>query len=256
MLRLGVVGGSAEWRAGKIALHGANFEPAAPPVMCDAVIVVEATGDTVDALLAANKHVLLLDLAGLNRERIDAWSAQVRSGQQFGIVNRDRYLPSRQLIRQQIERNLGTPGLIRLHRWAATLSEPPLLSDLDLVTWLMGQMPNVVYASKADGLLHAHLGFPGGGMALLSHAAGPHLAAGYTSLSVIASSGAAHAEDHANRQLHFTDAGVQALPTGEQVALTPLAQSFVDAIEAKADVRAGLDAWMRILDLGHLLEDR
>src|SRR5204862_5790831 len=72
---------------------------------------------------------------------------------QCAIANPDRFLPSRQLIKQQIPGKLGALGLIRMHRWepAGNDVEPlgfpaPLIRDIDLALWLAGQPPNRVYA--------------------------------------------------------------------------------------------------------------
>jgi hypothetical protein len=104
------------------------------------------------------------------------------------VLNRERYLPSRLLIRQQLER-LGEVGLVRLHRWSA-VPVPPT-RDLDVV--LMGRrlaFPMRTHTLRSEsGLLQIHLGFPGGGMALIAHASGLAYADGYSSLSVIASGG-------------------------------------------------------------------
>ncbi len=98
------------------------------------------------------------------------------------VINPDRFLPSRQLIRQQLNSGkLGEVGLIRVHRWEpargqapqnSELAEPSvssaqspippilnsavpdpgprlpvsLLRDLDVVLWLIGQSPDAVYA--------------------------------------------------------------------------------------------------------------
>src|SRR5262249_45137969 len=118
MLRLGVVGvPESAWHEVARRLRGATLDLAAPPYTCDAVVL---TREDVPAerLLDAGKHVLLADELDLTQERLAAWSALMRpGGPQLAVLDRDRYLPSRQLIRQQLDLHLGEPGLVRSHRW-------------------------------------------------------------------------------------------------------------------------------------------
>src|SRR5207245_1284905 len=96
----------------------------------------------------------------------------------------------RQLIRQHLDAGkLGEPGLIRLHRWTAPDSASSILLDLDLVHWYFGRSPNLVHAVEQESLL-VHLGFSGGGMALIDRLIRADQGA-YRSLSVIGSNGAA-----------------------------------------------------------------
>lgn len=133
------------------------------------------------------------------------------SGGGIRVRNLDRSLPSRQLIRQQLDAGkLGTPALVRSHRWtscaAVTSNRLPsgLLIDIDVAQWLMGSPAELVYAAKSVGgeAIQIHLGFVAGGMALLDWGRIPE-GEEYRSLSVLGSSGAAYADDHANRQLVF-----------------------------------------------------
>jgi predicted dehydrogenase len=249
MLRLAVVGG--EWGGLTRRLRGATLDADARPEDCDAVIALEGE-QAVERALAAGKHVLLADESLLTAERLTAWSALVRpGGPQLAVLNRDLFLPSRQLIRQQIETHLGRPGLVRVHRWAAFASPAHLIRDLGVVVSFMGHGPDVVCALAAkEGIVQVHLGFPGGGMAFVDHATGPAFGEGYSSLSVIASSGAAYADDHADRQLRFAGGNVHALRTDEDVlALAAMVQAFVDAVSAGADLSPDLTAWRRILNV-------
>src|SRR5207302_4894678 len=121
------------------------------------------------------------DLAGLARQK----------GVQLVIVNPDHFLPSRRLIRQQLDAGkLGEPGLVRIHRWepAAPDSNRPLVRDLELAAWLVGKPPSLVYALGQGALdenapggrfVHVQLGFPGGATALIDHAECLPAGAGY-----------------------------------------------------------------------------
>src|SRR5262249_4954427 len=143
----------------------------ASPEGCDAVALLGPAEDApVATFLTAGKHVLLTAEPWLSGDLLEAWSAAARAGARLAVVNPDRYLPSRRVIPEQVHGRLGEPGLVRLHRWASTGA---LLRDLDLTLWLAGKLPEVVYAAGKEGELApgdsvlVHLGFPGGGMALL-----------------------------------------------------------------------------------------
>src|SRR4051794_17234065 len=119
MLRLGVAGGNHEgWRDVARRLRGAALDLAVPAQAsaCEGLVLLGLGGEAVEWLLAAGKHVLLADEAGLSEERLAGWSALVRpDGPRLALLNPDRFLPSRQLVRQQLDR-LGEPGLVRVHR--------------------------------------------------------------------------------------------------------------------------------------------
>ena len=174
------------------------------------------------------------------------------------VVNPDRFLPSRQLIRQQLDAGkLGEVGLVRVHRWepqdSASGDEThglptSLVRDLDVVLWLIGQSPDAVYAveqadSKSDGsrgrFLQVHLGFPSGAMALLDFADRLPPGEGYQSLSVIGSAGTAYADDHQNMQLVFRGGRPQAVRADESGRRhSALVQEKVEALQAGGDVSA------------------
>lgn len=182
-------------------------------------------------------------------------------------VNPDRFLPSRRLIRQQLDAGkLGDVGLVRLHRWEPPPSASaediqglpePLCRDLDVVLWLVGKSPLTAYAveqisaTNAVGrFLSVHLGFPDGAMALIDFTNRLPSGDGYQSLSVIGSAGAAYADDHQNMQLAFRGGAAQAQRTEETKR-----QQAVLVQESLADLRAGrnvsesLAAWRNLLRL-------
>lgn len=203
--------------------------------------------------LSAGKHVLLACEVPLPGDALTIlFAAAQRNNLHFFAVNPDRYLPSRQLVRQQLDAGkLGEAVLIRIHRWKPNEpdNEPvspgipgPLLFDLDLTLWLFDQPPNLVYAverSAREGdpssgrLLQVHLGFAGGGMALLDWNDCLPQGDGYRSLSVIGSRGAAYADDHTNMQLLYSGGKPQALRADEGLGQwAALLQEFVDRLRA------------------------
>jgi predicted dehydrogenase len=125
---------------------------------------------------------------------------------------------------------LGRPGLLRLHRWQPG-GDRALLPDLDLALAVFAADPDVIFATGTDDLVQAHLGFPGGGMALLDVATSLPPGDAYFSCSLIGSDGAAYADDHRDRQLLFTG-GLPLAPQGDETdaACLTLLRDFVEAI--------------------------
>jgi len=120
-----------------------------------------------------------------------------------------------------------------------------VIRELDLATWLFDAAPTEVYATgrKQGGAslpdhdyVQVHLGFPNDGMALIDYSAALPAGQGYSSLSVIGSTGAAYSDDHQNMNLLYRGGSPQAIDTGygAQHVLAQL-QEFVDAIIEKRD---------------------
>ncbi|MCE9529216.1 MAG: hypothetical protein K8R36_24475 [Planctomycetales bacterium] len=128
-------------------------------------------------------------------------------------------LPSRQLIKRDLDAGkLGEPGLIRIHHWesgeetdAGHQLPSALLQQIDVILWLVGKSPTVVYAvengdkskGKQGRYIQIHLGFPGDAMALLVYSSLHPPGDPYRSLHVIGSAGAAYADDQQNMQLLY-----------------------------------------------------
>lgn len=216
---------------------------------CNAALIC-GVGPAPEELLRAGIRVLLAAEPCPPLAAIEALSNEARQrGVRFAVVNPERYLPSRQLIRKQLGGALGEAGLIRSHRWeppgvAADVAglPDPLIRDLDVALWLAGRAPDRVFAveqKSAGRYLQVHLGFPHGGMALLDYASTLPPGDGYSSLSVIAASGAAYADDHQNAQLLFRGGRPQALRSEECAGqLAAIAQEFVDSLRAGRDFPA------------------
>lgn len=267
-----------------LRLRGASVEPCdtsaidhAPSEVCDAVAFAgtqtPGSGE-VERYLAAGKHVLLTTDARPLRDRMGVLIHTARqAGAQLSAVNPDHALPSRQLIRQQIASGkLGEVGLVRIHRWEPSTTEgvlnraslpSPLVGDLELALWLFGRSPDVVYAveqtankqaTENGDLLQVHLGFSGGGMAMITYSNRLPPGDGYQSLSVIGSSGAAYADDHQDRQLVFTGGSPLAVRGGEGITLTPVMQEFVDALREQRDLSAGLSTWTRAWEVADAVQ--
>jgi predicted dehydrogenase len=252
-LRLAICGLEAEAQWADVArrLHG-------PPL--DVCVGPPRPGrEEVARFLEAGRHVLAALEPCWPPDQLEALAgAAQRSGVRFAVVNPDRHLPSRQLIKQQVPGKLGEVGLVRVHRWgpAGPLPEPlglpgPLVRDLDVVLWLSDLLPDVVFALERPGPagrhLQVHLGFPGGGMALLDYDDGTPRGAGYQALTVVGAAGAAYADDHQNAQLLFRDGRALAVRTGEGLRqILSLAQEWIDGLGTGTDPTAGLASWRKV----------
>jgi predicted dehydrogenase len=278
MIRLAVYGGHAAWPQLRDRLQGAHLEGypgneiGLPADRCDAVVVLEPCGNDVEAVrrwLSDGKHALLTPQPWLSGDALEQLSATAReTGVQLTILNPDRFLPSRQLIKQQLDSGgLGQPGLVRMHRWqhrevgkigeagseVAAPGQVPITQDVDTALWLMGEAPNVVYSAQrageeaglaADRSVLVHLGFPGGGMALIDYTNELPPGGGYQSLALIGSTGAAHADDHQNMQLLFRGGPPRAIRVDESSRQTlALVQSFVSDLEQERDLWGSVSAW-------------
>ena len=278
MIRLTISGGDeAVWQQVAARLRGVVIETAGDKLasdrlpQCDAVVLagpMRACAGDVNHWLRSGKHVLLSVNSCLPNELAELASYQPHRGAgKLAIVNSERYLPSRQAIRQQLDAgDLGEPGLVRIHRWesastaasAESALPAPVLRDLDLTCWLIGRRPNTVYAVNSNarqGFVQVHLGFSEGAMALIDYASVLPRGDDYRSLSVIGSTGAAYADDHQNVQLVYRGGHPQARRTDEGVgALAMMVQEFVDAIGSQRDLSPSVAAWQDVMRMAHAAE--
>jgi predicted dehydrogenase len=233
MFRLAVVDArDLRWQELMPRLRGVRLD--ASPVheslhTIDGAVIFGPPRTDIERFLRAGKHVLVSADAGWSKEMLQSLAEIAKDANvRFTVANPDRYLPSRRLIRQQLDAGkLGEPGLVRLHRWAPAERDGSALRDLDLVMWYFGKPPNLVYAVQHV----VHLCFPGGGMALLDQARGLPAGDRYDSLAVICSSGAAYADDHQNMQLLYRGGSPKAVRTDEGIQQwSALLQEFVDSI--------------------------
>ena len=208
-----------------------------------------------EQLVTAGKHLLVPITCRFSIGAIQALSDQC---QQHGLClmvgGTDRLVPSLQAARKSLAAGeLGEPGLVRVHRWsAAQVVTEHLSRDLDLVLSVFQATPKEVYAVARSVLdtdeldyLQVHLGFAGGGMALIDGSSTLPSGDGYFSFSVIGSAGAAYADDHLNKQLVFCGEHPAAVGTGsEELAVLGDLQEFCSAIqEQRAPLVTGAD-WL------------
>ena len=217
----------------------------------DAVVCQDPS--VVQPLLTRNVRVLLVAEPCPPRDVIESLFAEF--GSRIVVENPDRYLPSRQLIRSQIPSAIGSPGLVRIHRWQSTASADcgglpePLVRDVDLALWLTNTGPNRVYAlqSKDPRYVQVHFGFANGGMAIIDFDGRLPSGDGYQSLSVIGATGAAYADDHQNTQLVYNGGSPRAVRTEERTRqLAAMVQSFVDGVHANRETTSGAAEWCQV----------
>ena len=198
--------------------------------------VVESPADAARAI-AAGKHVLVAAPAADSLE--DAESL-LRAAEEAGVflavgglaVN----VPANRVILDRLSSGkLGEPGLLRVHCWSGGSSRPlasKLYGHIDLAIRFFGSSPAELYcvAREDQSYLQAHLGFAGGGMAVLDFSDRLPSGQGYDSLSLIGSSGAAYSDDHHNTHLLFTGGHPAALIDDCGDGLLAEVQAFVDAV--------------------------
>jgi len=196
----------------------------------DAAVVhspLESRADTACQLAAQGKHLLVdaplaTTIDDLNRVIQACKTANVR----LMVRQPLRNSPSVQSLRAAFDTgNLGAPGLLRIHHWVphvVTAQESPAISqwiwqmsycEVDLACWLFDAEPESVFALKigedtpnVDGGVQLHLGFPGGGMALVDCLRLSQTSTDpYFMLTLIGSTGAAYVDDHRNTNLLIQD---------------------------------------------------
>ena len=233
----------------------------------DAVVIDAPNRSHASHIAAAamlDKHVLVeapMSLSSADAEEVT--DACHSAGVRLMVGSAARFVPATQVVKDSIDSGkIGQPGLLRIHRWESrdTGDWPTLeagvaidggtvisqvVRELDLARWLFGAMPTKVYATgrKHGGAglpdhdyVQVHLGFPDDGMALIDYSAALPSGDGYSSLSVIGSTGAAYSDDHQNMNLLYKGGAPQAIDTGygAQHVLAQL-QGFVDAIAEERD---------------------
>lgn len=194
----------------------------------DAVLIQTAGGlqaDQCQQAAVAGKHVLAESPLAPSTAVADAVIADCRAADVRLMVGQaSRFLPSLQTVKSSLESGvLGAPGLLRIHRWESRetndgepwmqgVLQERVVREIDLANWLFQSPPREIYAvarswsnpsREVSDYVQLHLGFEGGGMALIDYSTTIPRGEGYFSLSMIGSAGAAYADDHHNMQLLF-----------------------------------------------------
>jgi predicted dehydrogenase len=229
---------------------------------CDAAILVggAAPGEC-EMLVTAGKHLLVPLDSPLDSTAVQGLLAQCsEQGTCLMVAGTDRLEPSLEATQESlVAGELGDPGLVRIHRWSpqgnSSLAAPGILRDLDLVLNVFQSLPQEVYAVARSVLgdserdyLQVHLGFHGGGMAVIDRSGTLPPGDGYFSFSVIGSAGAAYADDHRNKQLVYRGEHPSAIGTGSaDLGWVGQLQEFCDAIRQQREpVVTGSD-WLAVM---------
>lgn len=269
----------ATWQdvARRVHFGSVDVQPAprAAAKECSGVVfvgAVQADPSAIERELAAGRHVLVAAEPCLAREPLAALkAAAAKRGVRFAVVNPDRQLGSRQTVKKQLGGSLGSPELVRIHRWqthatAATIAPlglpGALVAEIEQALWLIGRPLETVFAlehrAPASGdsgrFVQVHLGFCPG-MALIDYddrlpGKSGETNDGYRSLSVIGSSGSAQTDNQANAQLLYQGGAPRGIDVGEGVThFAKLLDDFAATIaggSASKDAAAndGIDDWL------------
>ena len=234
----------------------------------DAVIVTTPPAThaaLVQRAAQAGKHALveppLASTAGEARQIAAAGRA---AGVRLMLAHPARFQADHRAVKDSLDDGeLGRPGLLRIHQWfsATDGSERAAhagLAALDLALWMFDGLPTHVYAvarpTRTTGLAdveyaQVHLGFAGGGMALIDLAHTLPTGDGYDSLTLIGSLGAAYADTHHNVQLLYGGGHAQAVRTepDESVVALMLAEFAAAIAEQREPAVGGADGHAALL---------
>ena len=202
--------------------------------------VVDCSADAAGAI-AAGKHVLVgAPVADSLEETEELLKAADEAGVFLAVGGLPVNVPANRVILDRLSGGkLGEPGLLRVHCWSGGSSRSlasKLYGQVDLALRVFGSSPAELYsvARREQSYLQVHLGFAGGGMAVLDFSDRLPAGQGYDSLSLIGSSGAAYSDDHHNTHLLFAGGNPSALIDDCGDGLLGEVQSFVDAIGGEA----------------------
>ena len=199
-------------------------------------VVVDFSADAARAI-AAGKHVLV---AAPVADSLEDTESMLRAAEEAGVFLAVGGLPvnvpaNRVILDRLSSGKLGEPGLLRVHCWSGESSRSlasKLYGHIDLAIRFFGSSPAELYcvARGDQSYLQAHLGFAGGGMAVLDFSDRLPAGQGYDSLSLVGSSGAAYSDDHHNTHLLFAGGNPVALIDDCGDGLLHEVQAFVDAV--------------------------
>ena len=222
-----------------------QLQETSSPAFDGLIVHASVTGSEVVDLARSGKH-FLVDLAIANDqllEQLNQACQQSAACLMFG--QRLRFQHSLQVIKDRLASGkLGTPGLLRFYQWKSAADRrsriQQVICEVDLANWLFESLPDSIYAvagGEGSDYMQVHLGFPGGGMALIDCATSlPDGSSPYSSVTMIGSTGAAYADQHHNAQLLIGSKQTTALTTDEgDRDLRHQLQEFVDAIERRRE---------------------
>ncbi len=223
-------------RGGRVVLTAESMEAAAGENATFHAAVVDSSADAVRAI-AAGKHVLVAaPVADSLQDAESLLGSAEEAGVYLSVGGVPVNVPANRVILDRLSSGkLGESGLLRVHCWSGESSRSlasKLYGHIDLAIRFFGSSPAELYSvARGDqSYLQVHLGFAGGGMAILDFSGRLPAGQGYDSLSLIGSSGAAYSDDHHNTHLLFAGGNPAALIDDCGDGLLAEVQAFVDAI--------------------------
>lgn len=244
----------------------------------DAVVVhgsVTKRADLAIRAAQAGKHVFVSSPLAVNSEEAARIARACETASVALVVGSHvRFRPSVIAVKTALDSGrLGIPGLLRVHCWepdepadrAAILNRDHgefrsrIIQQLDLALWMYPQPPSEVFASTRGrhsdshlwpDYLQIHLGFPNGGMALISLSRNMPAGDDYQTVSLICSTGAAYADDHLQKQLIFRGEHPQAVQRDEIVpTLVNQLKDFAEAVASKRSPMIAADGMLAAMKL-------
>ncbi|MCS5627166.1 MAG: hypothetical protein NZ935_06255 [Planctomycetes bacterium] len=259
-------------RGARVAVTAESMEAVAGENVEFDAAAVDSSADAGRAI-AAGKHVLVgAPLADSLQEAEALLETSREAGVFLAVGGLPVNVPANRVILDRLSSGkLGEPGLLRVHCWSGESSRSlasKLYGHIDLAIRFFGSSPAELYcvARGDQSYLQVHLGFTGGGMAVLDFSDRLPAGRGYDSLSLIGSSGAAYSDDHHNTHLLFTGGNPAALIDDCGDGRLAEVQAFVDAIagetlpptdgEAVLAVHRVLEAIGRSIESAGVLHER
>ena len=259
-------------RGAQVAVTAESMDAAAGENVEFDAVAVDSSADAGRAI-AAGKHVLVgAPLADSLQEAEALLEAARETGVFLAVGGLPVNVPANRVILDRLSSGkLGEPGLLRVHCWSGESGRSlasKLYGHIDLAIRFFGSIPAELYSvARGDqSYLQVHLGFTGGGMAVLDFSDRLPAGRGYDSLSLIGSSGAAYSDDHHNTHLLFTGGNPAALIDDCGDGRLAEVQAFVDAIagetlpptdgEAALAVHRVLEAIGRSIESAGVLHER
>ena len=259
-------------RGARVAVTAESMEAVAGENVEFDAVAVDSSADAGRAI-AAGKHVLVgAPLTDSLQEAEALLETSREAGVFLAVGGLPVNVPANRVILDRLSSGkLGEPGLLRVHCWSGESSRSlasKLYGHIDLAIRFFGSIPAELYSvARGDqSYLQVHLGFTGGGMAVLDFSDRLPAGRGYDSLSLIGSSGAAYSDDHHNTHLLFTGGNPAALIDDCGDGRLAEVQAFVDAIagetlpptdgEAVLAVHRVLEAIGRSIESAGVLHER
>ena len=244
-------------RGVRVAVAAESMDAAAGETAEFDAAAVDSSADAGRAI-AAGKHVLVrAPLADSLEEAEALLDAAREAGVFLAVGGLPVNVPANRVILDRLSSGkLGDPGLLRVHCWSGESSRSlssKLYGHIDLAIRFFGSSPAELYcvARGDQSYLQVHLGFTGGGMAVLDFSDRLPEGQGYDSLSMIGSSGAAYSDDHHNTHLLFAGGNPAALIDDCGEGLVHEVQGFVEAVTGEET--PGIDSEV-ILTVHRVLE--